>query len=81
MKKLVFTALAVVAFSGAAMAKTGEVKEDVVVSDKLKVEVPSKLVEDEDNKCMDNAMNFIDFLDIDDDVINEQIWQILIADC
>jgi hypothetical protein len=38
MKKLVFTALAVLAFSGAAIANTGEVKEDVVFSNENKVE-------------------------------------------
>ncbi|MBQ0907301.1 hypothetical protein KBJ98_01140 [Flavobacterium sp. F-328] len=38
MKKMIFTALAVVAFSGAAMANTGEVKEDVVFSNENKVE-------------------------------------------
>jgi hypothetical protein len=38
MKKMIFTALSVVAFSGAAMAKTAEVKEDVVFSNENKVE-------------------------------------------
>ena len=44
MKKLVLNALAVVAFSGAAMAKTGEVAEVKILQD----------------DCMTKAMNYID---------------------
>lgn len=51
MKKLVFTALAVVAFSGVAMAKTGEVKEEVVVSSEI------KKVSEDFNACEERAIN------------------------
>lgn len=54
MKKLVFTALAVVAFSGAAMAKTGVVIE-TAVGCVLNVEDP--------DECQKFAMDFIEELD------------------
>nr|WP_309757059.1 hypothetical protein [Flavobacterium sp.] len=57
MKKLVFTALAVVAFSGAAMAKTGDVKEILKERNEiLEVLVTNIVIEDERlSECSDVA--------------------------
>ena len=47
MKKLVFTAFAVVAFSGVAMANTAEVKELTVLKNEIKVVI----IQQEENSC------------------------------
>ena len=59
MKKLVFTALAVVAFSGAAMAKTGEVKEIEIKDFKIENNVTADPCKDEQDaavaECLANG--------------------------
>jgi hypothetical protein len=52
MKKLVFTALAVVAFSVAAMAKTKEVKEKVLFTDCSSVAQDKLETYEKDNGCL-----------------------------
>jgi hypothetical protein len=66
MKKLVFTALAVVAFSGAAMAKTAEVKEEVLVGKEsevviLAVQGPGDS-EATATPCQDAAINIYEYV-------------------
>ena len=53
MKKMIFTAMAVLAFSAVSMANTIEVKEEVVVNNESKVEV---LVLEKDKSCTDQAI-------------------------
>lgn len=59
MKKLVFTALAVVAFSGVAMAKTGEVKENEIKDYKIEKNVIADPCKDEQDaavaQCLANG--------------------------
>jgi hypothetical protein len=59
MKKLVFTALAVVAFSGVAMAKTGEVKEEATLNNEIKVQ--KVLAEEEPSQCELDAVGTYEF--------------------
>ena len=71
MKKLVFTALAVVAFSGVSMAKTIEAPEK-------DSEIQTKLVEEVD--CYGRAMNILDKLEVSP-VEAYEIWMVLTANC
>ncbi|SHL48367.1 hypothetical protein [Flavobacterium xanthum] len=71
MKKLVFTALAVVAFSAVAMAKTGEVKG-------------SDLLSYEDTDCVSETADKMDCLDPENKLSAEEankIYQILYNNC
>ncbi|QZK91451.1 hypothetical protein K5V07_13470 [Flavobacterium sp. CHNK8] len=79
MKKLLFTALAVVAFSGAAIAKTGEVKEEYATSDVLYTE--------QGDDCQEFAADFIDEYDANhvgeemDALTANNVYQVLLEVC
>lgn len=57
MKKLLFTALAVVAFNGIAMANTIEVKEEII-SNSIKIELTNQQAEVKD--CYTKAADYVD---------------------
>lgn len=80
MKKLFFTALAVVAFSGVSMASTVEVKERVLLSNEIKIELQKKVVE-EDSNCYDRAMDIMDKMTDLSPVEAYEIWLVLTENC
>ena len=57
-KKMIFTAMAVLAFSAVSMANTIEVKEEVVVNNESKVK--KTVVQIKDADCYEKAANYID---------------------
>jgi hypothetical protein len=84
MKKLVFTALAVVAFSGVAMANTVEVKEAVVINNEVKAEkanLEGSVGNDgEATECENIALDFYEVI-IGDGADNIDLLNELIAAC
>ncbi|TDE52760.1 hypothetical protein [Flavobacterium sp. GT3P67] len=81
MKKLLFTALAVVAFSGVAMANTAEVKEEVIIKNESKVELV--VVEEEPSQCELDAVGTYEFFmyEYNDGGDNIDLLNALIAVC
>ncbi|MGL2994443.1 hypothetical protein [Flavobacterium sp. TSSA_36] len=57
MKKMIFTAMAVLAFSAVSMANTIEVKEEVVVNNESKVENTLNQDEQTATPCEDRAID------------------------
>jgi hypothetical protein len=78
MKKLLFTALAVVAFSAVSMANTIEVKEEVVVNNESNVE-KTVILEDSDS-CQEFAMNMTDKTDLNP-VDTHDFYQAMLSIC
>lgn len=60
---MIFTAMAVLAFSAVSVANTIEVKEEVVVNNETKVE--KTVVLDDADTCREFAMGMTDMVDLD----------------
>lgn len=81
MKKMIFTAMAVLAFSAVSMANTIEVKEEVVVNNESKVEVLN--TEGEATQCQETAINIYEFVmnTYNNGVDNLDLLHNLLAQC
>ncbi len=73
MKKMIFTAMAVLAFSAVSMANTIEVKEEVVVNNESKVE--ETILSDDSDSCQELAMEMTDGTDFDDPTLTHDYYQ------
>lgn len=62
MKKMIFTAMAVLAFSAVSMANTIEVKEEVVVNNESKVENTLNQDEQTATPCEDQAIDNYEYI-------------------
>lgn len=71
MKNFLFTAVALLAFSGAAMAETSETKNEI----KKTINIV------EYDKCMDKAMAAVDLAGEDDPIFNYYLYQYYMNHC
>lgn len=78
MKKMIFTALAVVAFSGAAIANTIEIKEKVLVNNESNVE-KTVILKDSDS-CQEFAMDMTEITDLNP-VATHDFYQAMLSIC
>ena len=79
MKKMIFTAMAVLAFSAVSMANTIEVKEEVVVNNESKVE--KTFIEEDASACEEFAMDMTDATDFRDDSLTHDYYQFWLEWC
>jgi hypothetical protein len=83
MKKMLFTAIAMIAFSGASIANTIEIKEDVVTVVEKKATTPEVKVEDQlRSKCGaagDAAYNYVISIHGTVDQAETALWNVIHA--
>jgi hypothetical protein len=79
MKKMIFTAMAVLAFSAVSIANTIEVKEEVVVNNESEIELA--VILEESDECQEFVMEMTDDVSFTDDEMIHDYYQSCLEWC